>query len=91
MLKRIDTHFENKSQLFLIHCDFNYLRSMIKNIIFTWVKIFLGIIAISYLVSLYYKEFEPKQIWLIAGGSLLVAVAIELYRSKSTNRAKDIN
>lgn len=63
---------------------------MIKNIISTWVKAFLAVVAISYLVSLYYKEFEPKQLFIIAIGTLVFSVVMEVIKAKRTSNIDTI-
>ena len=46
---------------------------------------FLAVIAVSYLVSRFYKQFEPTQIYLYLIGSLIFAVVMEFIKPKKTN------
>ncbi|MCW3085797.1 MAG: hypothetical protein JWP12_3163 [Bacteroidetes bacterium] len=53
---------------------------MIKQIFFTWVQFFFAVIAISYLVSLKYPEFEPKPIYSRLIFSFIFAVVVQVIK-----------
>jgi len=48
---------------------------------------FFAVVAISYVVSLYYKEFEPQHIVASIIGSLLFAIAIIVIKSNKAKQA----
>lgn len=58
---------------------------MLKQIFLLWIRLFLYIIAVSYLISLRWEEFRPKNLYVYIIGSLVLAVIYTMIRRNRQN------
>jgi uncharacterized membrane protein YvlD (DUF360 family) len=59
---------------------------MIKQILITWIKMFVIVIAINFLTSLFFKEFEIKHIWTYILGTLIFAIVVEVIKNIQSSK-----
>lgn len=59
---------------------------MIKQVIFRWIKLFLAVIAISYLVSLWKKGYEPTIYTTIIGTFVIAFIQEGIKHFRETRK-----